>query len=190
MLCAQASATHLSAGDMLQFKLFARRFQLHGRDIEQRLHANRMPKLFRRRRIRRNLIGKCSNPVCTRRRCRTVGHLAEIGLAIDCKGRIFQQSARRSDAAWISCPRPACGRHCHAGSPRIRGSAGRVHLPGLSPFSKPRPVQHPFGLLPPAHIKLRQVRADWRGRLPPRYVKGEPESGPGYIAVANSPSSS
>lgn len=189
MLCAQASATHLSAGDMLQFKLFARRFQLHGRDIEQRLHANRMPKLFRRRRIRRNLIGKCSNPVSTRRRCRTVGHLAEIGLAIDCKGRIFQQSARRSDAAWISCP-PRADVIVTPDRREFGAQAGRVHLPGLSPFSKPRPVQHPFGLLPPAHIKLRQVRADWRGRLPPRYVKGEPESGPGYIAVANSPSSS
>ncbi len=41
-----------------------------------------------------------------------------------------------------------------------------------------------------AHIKLRQVRADWRGRLPPCYENGKPESGPGYIAVANSPSSS
>ncbi len=37
-----------------------------------------------------------------------------------------------------------------------------------------------------AHINLRQVRADWRERFHPRYVKGKPDSSHGYIAVANS----
>src|SRR5260370_12858274 len=40
---------------------------------------------------------------------------------------------------------------------------------------------------PTAHVNLREVRADWRGRRPPPYWEGEPRSRHGYIVRASNP---